>query len=152
MADFGLAKLNPIDGTNLTTKCGTWGYSAPEMITGTSVSFGYDAKVDSWSLGTILYILYVIFFIQTFMLLASPSMTPSSTRLCGYHPFDSQGTSSNNQVIKAMQTCDFDFQDEAWNSVSTSARDLIQHLLVLDPEQRWDMNQVIHHPWIKVRR
>lgn len=55
VADFGLAKI--FTGTSLKTKCGTWGYSAPEMISGSGCTFGYDFKVDSWSLGTILYIL-----------------------------------------------------------------------------------------------
>lgn len=61
VADFGLAKL--FTGTALKTKCGTWGYSAPEMISGSGVAFGYDFKVDSWSLGTILYILCVAVFV-----------------------------------------------------------------------------------------
>jgi serine/threonine protein kinase len=55
VADFGLAKI--FTGTSLKTKCGTWGYSAPEMISGSGAAFGYDLKVDSWSLGIILYIL-----------------------------------------------------------------------------------------------
>ena len=56
VADFGRAKI--FTGSNMKTKCGTWGYSAPEMISGSGVAFGYDFKVDSWSIGTILYILY----------------------------------------------------------------------------------------------
>lgn len=55
VADFGLAKI--LKGKSTKTKCGTWGYSAPEMISGSGCTFGYDYKVDSWSLGTILYIL-----------------------------------------------------------------------------------------------
>jgi tRNA A-37 threonylcarbamoyl transferase component Bud32 len=66
VADFGLARIFTASAAGgaaavgvygIKTKCGTWGYSAPEMISGSGTSFGYDFKVDSWSLGTILYIL-----------------------------------------------------------------------------------------------
>ncbi|KAF1323286.1 Camk/camk1 protein kinase, variant 2, partial [Globisporangium splendens] len=123
VADFGLAKI--FTGTNMKTKCGTWGYSAPEMISGSGVTFGYDYKVDSWSLGTILYIL-----------------------LCGYHPFDPDGDSSDNDMIANIKACRFDFDDEAWDTISAHAKDLIRHLLVLDPADRYTMRQVVEHPWI----
>ncbi|KAF0712614.1 Aste57867_4750 [Aphanomyces stellatus] len=126
IADFGLAKLNT---TTMKTKCGTWGYSgtqaAPEMISGSGVSFGYDAKVDSWSIGTILYIL-----------------------LCGFHPFDPLGNRSDNDMIAAIKKCHFDFTDDAWIGISAQAKDLIRHLLVLDPTLRYSMAELLAHPWI----
>lgn len=123
VADFGLAKV--FTGTNMKTKCGTWGYSAPEMISGSGISFGYDSKVDSWSLGTILYIL-----------------------LCGFHPFDPNGTSSDNDMISAIKNCNFDFQDDAWIGISDGAKDLIRHLLVLDPAKRFTMAEILNHHWV----
>ncbi|ETV75971.1 CAMK/CAMK1 protein kinase, variant 1 [Aphanomyces astaci] len=125
IADFGLAKLNT---TTMKTKCGTWGYSAPEMISGSGVSFGYDAKVDSWSIGTILYIL-----------------------LCGFHPFDPLGNRSDNDMIAHIKTSTFDFDDPAWVGLSAKAKDLIRHLLVLDPAARYSMADLLAHPWITVR-
>ncbi|KAI9910475.1 hypothetical protein PsorP6_010658 [Peronosclerospora sorghi] len=125
VADFGLAKVLLV-GTKLTTKCGTWGYSAPEMISGSDATFGYDDKVDSWSLGSILYIL-----------------------LCGYHPFDPKGDSSDNELIANIKACKFQFHDDAgWASISHGAKDLVRHLLVLDPDRRFTMNQVLEHPWL----
>lgn len=123
VADFGLAKI--FVGTNLKTKCGTWGYSAPEMISGSGSTFGYDDKVDSWSLGTILYIL-----------------------LCGYHPFDPEGKRSDNEMIASIKTCNFEFDDEGWAIISDEAKDLVRHLLVLDPGDRFSMRQVLDHSWI----
>ncbi|KAL3673171.1 hypothetical protein V7S43_002465 [Phytophthora oleae] len=123
VADFGLAKV--FAGTNLKTKCGTWGYSAPEMISGSGSVFGYDDKVDSWSLGTILYIL-----------------------LCGYHPFDPEGERSDNEMIASIKACSFEFDDDGWGSISDGAKDLVRHLLVLDPDHRFSMEQVLEHPWI----
>ncbi|ETV92900.1 CAMK/CAMK1 protein kinase, variant 1 [Aphanomyces invadans] len=125
IADFGLAKLNT---TTMKTKCGTWGYSAPEMISGSGVSFGYDAKVDSWSIGTILYIL-----------------------LCGFHPFDPMGSRSDNEMIAHIKACSFTFDDPAWVGLSGSAKDLIRHLLVLDPVKRYSMADLLAHPWITGR-
>ncbi|KAJ0394981.1 hypothetical protein ATCC90586_005395 [Pythium insidiosum] len=123
VADFGLAKI--FTGASMTTKCGTWGYSAPEMISGSGVAFGYDCKVDSWSLGTILYIL-----------------------LSGFHPFDPNGTHSDNEMIECIKACRFDFADEAWSGISSDARDLICHLLVLDPDERYSVEQILSHPWV----
>ncbi|RLN59161.1 hypothetical protein BBJ29_004368 [Phytophthora kernoviae] len=123
VADFGLAKV--FTGTSLKTKCGTWGYSAPEMISGSGSTFGYDDKVDSWSLGTILYIL-----------------------LCGYHPFDPEGERSDNQMIASIKACSFEFDDDGWATISEEAKDLVRHLLVLDPDDRFSMAQVLEHPWI----
>ncbi|KAG1686183.1 hypothetical protein DVH05_007110 [Phytophthora capsici] len=119
VADFGLAKV--FAGTNLKTKCGTWG----EMISGSGSAFGYDAKVDSWSLETILYIL-----------------------LCGYHPFDPEGERSDNEMIASIKACCFEFDDEGWGSISDGAKDLVRHLLVLDPDHRFSKEQVLEHPWI----
>ncbi|KAF4028135.1 Protein kinase domain [Phytophthora infestans] len=123
VADFGLAKI--FAGTNLKTKCGTWGYSAPEMISGSGSAFGYDDKVDSWSLGTVLYIL-----------------------LCGYHPFDPEGERSDNEMIASIKSCSFEFDDDGWGTISDEAKDLVRHLLVLDPDDRFSMTQVLEHPWI----
>ncbi|RLN97523.1 hypothetical protein BBJ28_00007080 [Nothophytophthora sp. Chile5] len=123
VADFGLAKV--FTGESLKTKCGTWGYSAPEMISGSGVTFGYDSKVDSWSLGTILYIL-----------------------LCGYHPFDPEGDRSDNAMIASIKSCSFEFDEDGWATISAGAKDLVRHLLVLDPEDRFSMAQVLEHLWI----
>ena len=109
------------------------------MVSGSATAFGYDSKVDSWSLGTILYILYA----------CKGTAGAKSSRLCGYHPFDPQGTSSDNEMMKAIRSCRFDFEDEAWDGVSEGAKDLIRHLLVLDPTDRFSMTQVLSHEWMR---
>ena len=61
VSDFGFSKfLIPKAQEQLFTACGTPTYVAPEIIG----NFGYDSKVDCWSLGVILYVM-----------------------LCGYPPF-----------------------------------------------------------------
>ena len=53
VSDFGLARFMNQD--LMTTACGTPGYVAPEVVKG----IGYGKAVDYWSIGVILYILYL---------------------------------------------------------------------------------------------
>lgn len=72
-----------------------------------------------------------------------------SRRLCGYHPFDPDGDSSDNDMITNIKACHFGFDDaDAWGNISENAKDLVRHLLVLDPADRYSMDQVLAHPWI----
>lgn len=69
-------------------------------------------------------------------------------RLCGYHPFDPEGECSDNEMIGNIKACKFTFDDDGWAAISAGAKDLVRHLLVLDPEERYSMAQVLAHPWI----
>ena len=83
ISDFGLAKV--ISNDLMTTACGTPGYVAPEILSGT----GYDFAVDYWSIGIILYVLYILnFFLK------------NSNRLCGYPPFYEESNEKLFEVIK----------------------------------------------------
>ena len=55
IADFGLSKLL-VNQTRMSTVCGTWAYSAPEVRV---FRQHYDNKVDIWSLGVIMFTMYV---------------------------------------------------------------------------------------------
>lgn len=66
ITDFGLARI--LEGSELAkTQCGTPQYVAPEVLTlnvivprlGETPKPGYGKEVDMWSLGGILYVLYV---------------------------------------------------------------------------------------------
>lgn len=64
LCDFGLAgRLTAKNNFLLHDSCGTPGYMAPEVIISKQ---GYDCKADIFSVGVILYILYIIFFIYNF--------------------------------------------------------------------------------------
>jgi serine/threonine protein kinase len=56
IADFGLAKML-VNQTRMSTVCGTWAYSAPEVRIFRQM---YDNKVDIWSLGVIMFTMYVL--------------------------------------------------------------------------------------------
>jgi serine/threonine protein kinase len=51
-------------------------------------------------------------------------------------------------MIARIKSCQYDFEDEAWATISMGARELIRHLLVLDPDERYSMEEVLRHPWL----
>jgi serine/threonine protein kinase len=65
LSDFGIAKVLEEEGEDARsrgrayTSCGTDYYVAPEVLKGE----GYDNKVDLWSLGVVVYIMYVCCFV-----------------------------------------------------------------------------------------
>jgi len=103
----------------LQTACGTPGYVAPEVLMGE----GYNEEVDVWSIGVILYIL-----------------------LCGFPPFYAE---NNNKLFEKIMSGSYQFLSPYWDKVSESAKDLIRHLLVVDPSKRYNSMQLLHHPWIQ---
>lgn len=70
--------------------------------------------------------------------------------LSGYHPFDPHGIAEPKQVMADMKRGHFDFNDEAWHSVSSDAKDLIRSLIVTNPLHRYSAVQALEHPWLQV--
>lgn len=81
----------------------------------------YDEKCDMWSCGVILYIL-----------------------LSGYPPFDGN---SNQEITKKVKEGNFSFNENVWQGVSSSAKDLINKLLC-PKDSRLSADQVLQHEWI----
>jgi len=104
--------------TMLVTQCGTPGYVAPEIVKNDP----YGTQVDMWSLGVIAYIL-----------------------LCGFPPFYDD---NNQKLFKSIKSGKYEYPSPFWDDVTDSARDLIDKLLVLDPENRYTAAQVLQHPFI----
>lgn len=120
IADFGLSKVLG-EKTMMKRSCGTWAYWAPEILRRQL----YDYSVDLWSVGVILYIM-----------------------LSGVHPFDPDGQSSDAQIVERILRAEFTFDEEYWGHVSTQARDVICHLIHMDPGQRYTCEQLLRHPWV----
>jgi len=99
------------------TACGTPGYVAPEVLE----CKGYDKEVDMWSAGVIMYIL-----------------------LCGYPPFYSE---NEPELFESIMQANYSFHSPYWDHISEEAKDLINHLLVVDPTERLTATEAIHHPW-----
>jgi serine/threonine protein kinase len=119
LADFGLAEVD--DGRGFDMCVGTPAYWSPQMVKRDP----YDKAADIWALGCVLYIL-----------------------LCGIHPFDPSGESTEVQVLARVATADYDKSNKEYKSLSQAAKDLILHLLDPDPTTRYTTKQILEHPWI----
>ncbi|KAI0021475.1 SMAD/FHA protein kinase [Xylariomycetidae sp. FL0641] len=125
LADFGLAKIIGEESFT-TTLCGTPSYVAPEILA-EGRHRKYTKAVDIWSLGVVLYIC-----------------------LCGFPPFSDELYSREfpftlSQQIKSGR---FDYPSPYWDSVGDPALDLIDSMLVVEPEKRFTVDQCLEHPWI----
>jgi serine/threonine-protein kinase Chk2 len=125
LADFGLAKIIGEESFT-TTLCGTPSYVAPEILADTRHR-KYTKAVDIWSLGVVMYIC-----------------------LCGFPPFSDELYSTEfpytlSQQIKGGR---FDYPSPYWDSVGDPALDLIDSMLVVDPEKRFTVDQCLAHPWM----
>lgn len=101
------------------TPCGTVGYTAPEIVKDER----YSKSVDMWALGCVLY-----------------------TLLCGFPPFYDESIQVLTEKVALGQ---YTFLSPWWDDISKSAQDLVSHLLTVDPERRYTIQQFLNHPWIR---
>ncbi|KAA1466271.1 Pkinase-domain-containing protein [Dentipellis sp. KUC8613] len=99
------------------TPCGTVGYTAPEIVKDER----YSKSVDMWALGCVLY-----------------------TLLCGFPPFYDE---SINVLTEKVANGYYTFLSPWWDDISAQAKDLITHLLCVDPAQRYTIDEFLVHPW-----
>ncbi|XP_031357629.1 ribosomal protein S6 kinase alpha-5-like [Photinus pyralis] len=124
VVDFGFARLKQ-EKEVLHTPCFTLHYAAPEVLNGDPQ--GYDENCDLWSLGVILY-----------------------TMMCGRAPFHSSSRDNSAVVVMAkIKNGDFSFSSPAWCDVSDDAKNIVQGLLTVDPQQRLRMVDLRNHPWVQ---
>ena len=119
---IGLSKIMPNVDDVMRTVCGTWAYCAPEVISHKS----YTSRVDNWTLGVLMYIL-----------------------LCGYHPFDCYGDLPEPELLDKIMRVDYEFEDPVWEQISADAKQLIQQLLVYQPDHRLSLQEFLDSSWIR---
>ena len=105
--------------TQTMTPCGTVGYTAPEIVKDER----YSKSVDMWALGCVLY-----------------------TLLCGFPPFYDESIQVLTEKVARGQ---YTFLSPWWDDISKPAQDLVSHLLTVDPEKRYTIEQFLNHPWIR---
>lgn len=129
---------DPVTTPELLSPVGSADFMAPEVVDVWQYqALSYDKRCDLWSLGIIIYIL-----------------------LCGYRPFyahckrdcdfDAGGECDDCQelLFRCIQEGVYSFPDSDWSHISHDAKDLIRHLLVKNPHQRYTAEQVLVHPWL----
>ncbi|GLE05063.1 hypothetical protein PINS_up014047 [Pythium insidiosum] len=119
LADFGSA--GPLNVACALDDIGTSAYLPPELLS----SGACTPACDMWALGCVLYI-----------------------SLCGSHPFDLDGTASDEEVEDRVKRSPVTFDFPAWKNISSDAKDLITKLLEKDPSRRLTADQMLAHPWI----
>ena len=97
---------------------------SPYYIAPEVLTTKYDEKCDIWSCGVILYIL-----------------------ICGEAPFDG---SDNSEIFAKIKKGKFDFKKDAFNNVSSEAKDMITSMLKLKPQDRPKAAELLDHPWFKI--
>ncbi|EEC50061.1 predicted protein, partial [Phaeodactylum tricornutum CCAP 1055/1] len=102
------------------TFLGTRGYLAPEMLQRRD----YTRAVDTWALGVIVFVL-----------------------VCGCLPFDDDSsTVPSDDLVRAK----FVLRFPRWaRQLSPSAKDLLNHLLDVNPRTRYSAEQALWHPWVQ---
>ena len=103
----------------LTSRCGSPTFVAPEILK----NIPHDQSVDLWSVGVVIYLLLV-----------------------GYPPF---ARKTESELFTQIRSCDWKFYEEYWENISPDARELIENLLVSDPEQRWMASESLECSWLQ---
>jgi len=101
----------------LMTLCGTPSYVAPEIL----MKHPHGVKCDVWSTGVLAFVL-----------------------MGGYQPFHGKNEDEiKNLIVKG----DFNFEGKYWSHISDAAKGFISDLLVVDPDDRAEAEDLMSHSW-----
>jgi calcium-dependent protein kinase len=121
LCDYGFATVDGFVDLYASQKIGTYSYMAPEIYTRCE----YGPPVDAWALGVLLY-----------------------TVLVGYPPCWVPDENDTAALRAEIVSSHYQFHEDAWGSISSSAKDLVRGLLTADPKTRITVHQALCHPWI----
>mmetsp|Transcript_40234 Transcript_40234/g.89327 ORF Transcript_40234/g.89327 Transcript_40234/m.89327 type:complete len:381 (-) Transcript_40234:812-1954(-) len=125
ICDFGYSKADFKSAAK--SKVGTLTYMAPEVLVNRDGK--YDGKVaDIWSCGVMLYVM-----------------------LYGRYPFDTPPGQNVPKAAEILQMLDkmvnMRYAMPEGVEISAEGRDLLQRMLLPDPNQRIQLEQIMRHPW-----
>jgi protein-serine/threonine kinase len=128
ITDFGFAnRFDHAADDLMATSCGSPCYAAPELVVSEGLYVG--SAVDIWSCGVILYAM-----------------------LSGYLPYDDDPSNPDgdniNLLYKYIMSTKLNFPDH----LSALAKDLLQIMLVPNPEYRCSIKDIMEHPWLYSHR
>jgi len=93
-------------------------FAAPEIAEHDTVGF----YTDMWAVGVLGYIL-----------------------LSGLSPFAGR---DDHETLEHVKRCDWNFDSDAFKSISDDAKDFIKKLLVKTPQKRLTIHEALSHPWL----
>ncbi|KAF9188225.1 hypothetical protein BGZ50_001464 [Haplosporangium sp. Z 11] len=127
LTDFGMAREFAQEHL-MNTMCGTFAYMAPEVFDAKHAGGpGYGSTADCWSLGVMIYVI-----------------------LSGTHPFTTNYSNENEASMRQkMRSRNLSFPPWYWKGISIEARSLIRCLLILNPEERWSVDDALKSEWIQ---
>ena len=117
MIDFGLSKDYSQGGQTMHTLSGSPYYMAPEVFLQ-----NYNAKIDIWSMGVVLYIM-----------------------LSGKVPFPGR---TEPEIIYNVIKGEFHFDYPAFKDISDECKNFIKKCLVREYQQRYSAVDALADPWI----
>jgi len=137
IADFGLSALVRIDEEGydaeesgkrkrykaLKEMWGTKEYFAPEVV-----EQAYGPQADVWALGCVLY-----------------------EMLSGEQAFPVKEHDTESKFYGRIAKGEYDQSKPCWKKVSAEAKELLSHMLVVDPTHRWSASECLLHPWVTGR-
>jgi serine/threonine protein kinase len=56
---------------------------------------------------------------------------------------------TQSELFQQIRTGNWEFVEKEWVNISKEARELIKNLLVVDPEQRWTVDEALRCAWIQ---
>jgi serine/threonine protein kinase len=95
-------------------------FVSPEIL----MRQAYDQMSDMWSVGCIVFLL-----------------------LSGNLPFMGR---SQKELFRKIVSGKYEFDDDDWCDISDDAKDLVNKLLVLDPDNRLNASEALRHKWLKM--
>lgn len=130
IADFGLSALVRMSNTGYDRSASSKrkAFNGLKDMWGTASYFApelinrsYGPQADMWSTGCILY-----------------------EMISGEHPFVAE---TEEELFHLIQHARFSFAAPIWETVSDTAKDLVQKILVVDPMKRLSATEALQHPF-----
>ena len=116
LLDFGFASFELQNSLNI-IHCGTFGYSAPEILK----KEPYSKSIDMWSIGIVAY-----------------------STITGKLPiYDSD----HRVVISKTLNLEIDYKSDAWSKISSDGLNFVQSLIKKVPDERLDAEEALNHRW-----
>ena len=143
LADFGLARMFGLPMGKMTHEIITLWYRPPEVLLGIE---NYTTKVDSWSVGCIIAEMF-----NNKPLFAGDSEIGQLFKI-----FSIMGTPNDNTWPDISSLQDYKKTFPKWKSTNLSELlpgfdkdgiDLLEKLLVMDPDKRYTIKEAIDHPF-----